>query len=125
MGLGPNDESLLHRCATPLPPWTDSIAMEIEQMARSAARQEKADWYATKARAPKKIVASATPLPKRKGQDRLWTWNGETDEKTGMLRDALYTAPQIRAAGYKLPAINEKKKGKKNEILECTPTCGG
>ena len=105
MGLGPHNSSLLERLKATPPVWSNPFAMQMEQQARGEARREKAIWHAMRHSHPKRPLAPVTALPKAKGYDRVWQWDGEAQPSKGLTPGATYTAAQLRKAGYKLPKI--------------------
>lgn len=113
MGLGPKHSSLLERCGMPMQVWRDPFAMQMEQQDRREARQEKARWHAAHRAMPKRPEAPVHSLPKTKGRDRLWHWDGESIPSKGIEQGQLYTAAELRKAGFKLPRLG-KKVGKTN-----------
>jgi hypothetical protein len=105
MGLGPRNSSLLKRLNTIPPIWSNPFAMQMEQQQRGEARREKAIWHAQRHSHPKRPLAPVTALPKAKGYDRVWQWDGEDIPSKGLVKDSTYTAKQLRKAGFKLPVI--------------------
>jgi len=109
MGLGPKGSSLIDRCGHDAAPWRDPFAMQLEQQDRLEQRRLKAIWWAMKHKKAQKPEAPVLALKKVKGVPRQWKWWGEDIISTGMLRDGVYFAEDIRKAGFKLPKIGGKK----------------
>lgn len=109
MGIGPHKSSLAERVKLPAPVWSNPFAMQLEGIARKEARRERAIYLSTKNRAPRKAEAPAKPLPKQKGQERLWEWVGESIDSKQMFHGCTYTAQQLRKAGFKLAKIKGGK----------------
>lgn len=113
MGLGPRNISLLERLGAPLPVWSNPFAMQMEQQQRGEARREKAIWHRMRHSQLKKPLAPVTALPKAKGYDRVWQWDGEDIMSKGLKQNSTYTAKQLRKAGFKLPVLGKKIKNAK------------
>jgi hypothetical protein len=109
MGLGPKESSLLDRTGRPLEPWSNPFTMQCEQIERGQARRLRAIWYAERHRKAQKPEAPAQPIPKAKGYDIMWQWDGESIPSKGLEKDKLYTAAQLREAGFKLPKLAQRK----------------
>jgi len=105
MGLGPRHTSLLERLAATPPVWGNPFAMQMEQQQRGEARREKAIWHAMRHAHPKRPLAPATPLPKAKGYERMWQWDGESIPSKKLKQNDVYTAAELREKGFKMPAI--------------------
>ena len=110
MGLGPRSTSLLARIAAPPPVWGNPFAMQMEAQERGEARQEKAQWHRQRHAAQRKPEAPVTALPKAKGQERGWVWNGEDIPSKSLYNGHAYTAVQVRKAGFKLPKLSKEQK---------------
>ena len=108
LGLGPNGTSLLARIAAPAPVWSNPFAMQLEAQERGEARQAKAQWHRQKHAAQRKPEAPVTALPKVKGQERGWVWNGESMPSKSLYNGQVYTATAIRKAGFKLPVLRKQ-----------------
>lgn len=115
MGLGPlHDDSLLRRLGR-TKGVLDAWWIELEQMERTAARQQARLKYAAKHKAPVKPLAPVQQYDEKlaAGKERLWLWIGEDIPSKQLARDYYYTSGRIRTAGFKLPKLVKVKKEKR------------